>query len=89
MDDKGVQRTEALTVLKSRVKAGELHKATGQGIYFAYDPGWLATGYDPAQRPRQVARSGNSGMHEVYNLASMHCYNYSMNSLIRYLRGFF
>lgn len=43
---KAFKRTEALTVLKSGVKVGELHKAIGQGIYFAYDQGWLATGYN-------------------------------------------
>lgn len=40
------KRTEALTVLKGGAKVGELHKAEGKGIYFAYDQGWLATGYN-------------------------------------------
>ncbi|MBC3376573.1 type II toxin-antitoxin system HipA family toxin [Pseudomonas sp. SWRI92] len=43
---KAFKRTEALTVLKSGVKVGELLKAEGKGIYFAYDQGWLATGYN-------------------------------------------
>lgn len=43
---KAFKHTEALTVLKNAVKVGELFKAEGKGIYFAYDQGWLVTGYN-------------------------------------------
>lgn len=43
---KDFKHIEALTVLKNGVKVGELLKAPGRGIYFAYDRGWLATGYN-------------------------------------------
>lgn len=43
---KAFKHTETLTVLKNGVKVGELFKASGKGIYFAYDQVWLATGYN-------------------------------------------
>lgn len=43
---KAFKHTETLTVLKSGVRVGELFKASGKGIYFAYDLEWLATGYN-------------------------------------------
>ena len=43
---KGLKRTEVLAVLKLDVKVGELYKAEGRGIYFVYDKGWLATGFN-------------------------------------------
>ncbi|MBC3952653.1 type II toxin-antitoxin system HipA family toxin [Pseudomonas folii] len=43
---KPFKHAEALTVLKHGVKVGELFKAPGKGIYFAYDQGWLGTGYN-------------------------------------------
>jgi serine/threonine-protein kinase HipA len=43
---KAFKHTETLTVLKNGVTVGELFKAAGKGIYFAYDKGWLATGYN-------------------------------------------
>lgn len=46
MMKKGFKHTTALTVLSNSTKVGELLKAQGKGIYFAYDPGWLATGYN-------------------------------------------
>ncbi|WP_205738560.1 HipA N-terminal domain-containing protein [Billgrantia endophytica] len=46
MKPKKLQHTESLTVLKSGVKVGELYRAEGRGIYFVYDRGWLATGFN-------------------------------------------
>jgi serine/threonine-protein kinase HipA len=43
---KSYKHTEVLTVLKNGAKVGGLFKAAGKGIYFAYDQGWLATGYN-------------------------------------------
>lgn len=43
---KGIKRTEVLAVLKCGVKVGELYKAEGRGIYFVYDHGWLAAGFN-------------------------------------------
>lgn len=40
------KHTEALTVSKGGAKVGELFKTPGKGIYFAYDHGWLSTGYN-------------------------------------------
>ncbi|KIF60716.1 transcriptional regulator [Pseudomonas fluorescens] len=43
---KPFKHTEALNVLKEGAKVGELVRVAGRGIYFAYDPGWLAAGYN-------------------------------------------
>lgn len=43
---KAFRHTEALTVLKAGIKVGELYKAEGKGIYFAYDEGWRANGFN-------------------------------------------
>lgn len=37
---------ESLEVTKSGVKVGDLYKEEGSGIFFTYDPGWLATGFN-------------------------------------------
>lgn len=41
-----LKRFESLEVTKSGVKVGDLYREEGQGIFFAYDPGWLATGFN-------------------------------------------
>lgn len=38
--------TESLIVTASGVMVGELSRVEGKGIYFVYDRGWLATGFD-------------------------------------------
>ncbi len=43
---KALKHIQALAVLKRGVKVGELFKAEGRGIYFVYDQGWLATGFN-------------------------------------------
>ncbi|MRT57102.1 type II toxin-antitoxin system HipA family toxin [Enterobacteriaceae bacterium RIT693] len=43
---KVLKHVEALTVLKEGIKVGELYKAEGKGIYFAYDREWLADGFN-------------------------------------------
>lgn len=43
---KELKHIDALTVLKDGIKVGELFRAEGKGIYFTYDPGWLATGFN-------------------------------------------
>lgn len=43
---KELKHIDALTVFKSGIKVGELFRAEGKGIYFTYDPGWLATGFN-------------------------------------------
>jgi len=37
---------ESLEVTKSGVKVGDLYKEEGSGIFFTYDPTWLATGFN-------------------------------------------
>jgi len=43
---KDFKHTEALTVLKEGVKVGELTRVEGKGIYFTYDPTWIAGGFN-------------------------------------------
>lgn len=38
--------TDTLVVTKEGVTVGELYKADGKGIYFTYDKGWLANGFN-------------------------------------------
>jgi len=38
--------TDTLLVTKEGVPVGELYKAEGEGIYFTYDKGWLASGFN-------------------------------------------
>lgn len=37
---------QSLVVSKAGVTVGELIKVEGRGLYFAYDKGWLATGFN-------------------------------------------
>lgn len=37
---------ESLEVTKSGVKVGDLYSEEGSGIFFTYDPGWIATGFN-------------------------------------------
>lgn len=41
-----LKRFDTLEVTKSGVKVGELYREEGRGIYFVYDRGWLATGFN-------------------------------------------
>lgn len=43
-----LKRFDILEVTKNGVKVGELYKEEGKGIYFIYDQGWLATGFNLA-----------------------------------------
>lgn len=43
---KAFKHTEVLAVFKDGIKVGELFRAEGKGIYFTYDPGWLANGFN-------------------------------------------
>jgi serine/threonine-protein kinase HipA len=41
-----LKQFESLEVTRSGVKVGDLYREEGRGIFFAYDPGWLATGFN-------------------------------------------